>query len=79
MLDTKKDMLERFDYLYNFRRIIYFNRKSRKVFSIEAIEDHDENWLQARIREESSSQEWQFYFTKEPSKTVQQELLYELA
>lgn len=78
MLETKKDILERSDYDYNFRRMVYFNRKARKVFSVEAVEDHDESWLQARIEEENGPQEWRFYFTREPSQAVQQELVSEL-
>lgn len=77
-LETKKDILERSDYGYNFMRMVYFNRKAKKVFSVEAVEDHDENWLQARIAEENGSQEWKFYFTREPSQAVQRELVSEL-
>lgn len=79
MLATKKDMLERSGYVYNFRRRVYVNRKARKVFSVEAVEDHDEQWLQACIGEENGSPEWRFYFTKVPSEAVQQELVSELA
>ncbi len=78
MLETKKDILEHSGYVYNFRRMVYVNRKARKVFSVEAVEDHNAEWLQAHIGEENGSQEWRFYFTKAPSDAVRRELVSEL-
>ncbi|HOE12194.1 MAG TPA: hypothetical protein PLQ35_15240 [bacterium] len=42
----KDELLKNGGFMYNFHREIYFNRKTKKIFSIEAIEDHDKKWLQ---------------------------------
>ena len=40
-LAKKNDLLKNGGFLYDFRHQIYFNRKARKIFNIQAIEDHD--------------------------------------
>ncbi len=63
---------------YDFDREVYFNRRIHKVFSLEAIEDHDETWLKTRLEEEGSPEEWHFYFNTNPSQAVRSELVAEL-
>ena len=75
---AKRKLLEGAGYAYNFDRMIYVNRQSKKVFSIEAIEDNDELWLKKCIEEKNESQQWRFYFNFPPSEFVQQELLQKL-
>jgi hypothetical protein len=76
---TKKEILERAGYTYDFRRMVYYNRRTKKVFSVEAVKDNDEHWLQKRIGEENGLAEWRFYFRSEPSEAVKSELISELA
>jgi hypothetical protein len=76
---TKKEILERGGYTYDFRRMVYYNRRTMKVFSIEAIQDNDEHWLQKCIEEENGIAGWRFYFTSAPSEAVKRELVSELA
>ena len=47
----KQQTLEENGYVYNFRRMIYINHSSKKLFSYEAIRDHDLNWIKSRITE----------------------------
>ena len=44
-LRNKKEILEKANYRYHFMRSIYFNIKDKRVFSLEAIEDRDVDWL----------------------------------
>jgi hypothetical protein len=77
-LAEKRRLLEDAGYAYNFDRMIYVNRQSKKVFSIEAIEDNDESWLKKCIEEKNEGQQWRFYFNFPPSESVKQELLQKL-
>ena len=72
-VDTKSQILEDAGYAYGFDHAVYFNRKARKVFSVEFIEDHSEAELQERIREDTQG-EWRFYFNSPPAEAVKREL-----
>ena len=74
----KKEILEAAGYTYNFTRMVYFNRAARKVFSVEAVEDNTEDWLNQRIVEENGDGEWRFNFNVAPSDRVRRELVNEL-
>jgi hypothetical protein len=69
-MDSKENVLRLAGFRYNFDRMSYVNRASKKVFSVEAVEDHSEDWLVERIREANDSGEWQFYFNEPPSAAV---------
>ena len=78
-LDDKAQLLERSGYRYHFSREVYFNRRSRKVFSREAIEDYGQNWLEQKIAEKPpANSKWAFYFKKEPAPVVKDTLIAEL-
>lgn len=77
---TKKQILEDAGYAYSFDRSIYLNKNSRKVFSVEFIQDHGEAELESRINEPNpAADEWQFYFNSPPSDAVKRELIKVLA
>ena len=71
----KGEMLENAGYAYSFDRLSYINRRERKVFSVEFVQDHDEAELSRRINEPVSAGEWRFYFNTEPSPSVKIEFL----
>ena len=73
-LATKRQILEDAGYAYSFDRTIYVNRKTKKVFSVEYVEDHDEEWLKGRVGENTPGGKWQFYFNSGPSDAVKREL-----
>jgi hypothetical protein len=70
----KKDLLKNAGYRYDFERMLYFNRHDRKAFSIEYVDDHNEDDLERRIREEAGNNGWHFYFNAPPSDAVKREL-----
>jgi hypothetical protein len=75
----KQDLLRQAEYAYNFDRMVYFNRKAKKAFSVEFVEDHDEDELKRLIREGAETQGWQFYFNSAPAEAVKRELERALA
>ena len=74
----KKEILEKANYQYHFSRMIYFNRETKKIFSYEAIEDNDPDWLEQTINEDHDLNEWHFYFNEEPSGEIKSDILKEL-
>jgi len=73
-LATKGQILEDAGYAYNFDHIIYVNRNTKKAFSVQFVEDHDEEELKSRISENTQAGEWRFYFNSSPSEAVKREL-----
>jgi hypothetical protein len=72
---SKTHILEEAGYVFNFERGLYVNRAERKAFSVEFAEDHDEAEIEARITEPAPpSGEWCFYFNRQPSNGVRQQL-----
>ena len=74
----KKEILENANYAFMFKRDIYFNRKDKKIFSLEAIEDNDPNWLIEKINVLENDGEWRFFFNNAPSEKLKKEILKEL-
>ena len=66
----KKDILREAEYRYNFDRDIYFNRKAKKAFSLEFVDDKPESELRQRIQEPTDGSGWKFYFNHDPSEGV---------
>jgi hypothetical protein len=77
VMTPKGELLDENGFRYNFYRMAYINRSTKKVFSIEAIEDHPIEWLSAKIAERSND-DWQFYFNDPPSPAVIRDYVAEL-
>ena len=73
----KQHMLESAGYFYNFYRVVFVNREAKKVFSVQFVEDHDEERLEQCIRQETDGK-WTFYFNAPPDESVKRELEAEL-
>ena len=73
-LSDKKNLLNAEGYAYSFNRQVYYNRDSRKVFSLEFIEDHNTVNLRNHIHEYTNGQNWRFYFNEAPPNSVKREL-----
>ena len=73
-VDSKEQMLQQAGYTYSFDREIYFNRKAKKVFSVEFVMDHSEDDLQRSLSEKTEGEEWHFYFNAPPPEAVRSEL-----
>ena len=67
---TKEDLLKSHGYRYNFDMMHYVNRKTRRVFSLEYVEDHDAADLERLIMSELSGSGWQFIFNDAPSEST---------
>ncbi len=74
--DEKEKLLKTHGFVFQFRREIYYNPRMKKIFSIEAIDDHDLGWLKRQINETHSG--WRFYFDDMPSNVVMNEILQEI-
>jgi hypothetical protein len=73
-LDTKQHILDEAGFDYNFDRRVYFNRKSKKIFSVAFLEDKSEKEIKRLICDETGDKEWKFYFTGEPPESVRREV-----
>ena len=73
-LARKERVLRDAGYKYYFDRALYLNRKTKKAFSIEFVEDKPADELEQKIAEDTTGPGWHFFFTQEPSDAVQQEL-----
>ena len=70
----KSDILFEANYRYNFDRDLYVNRDAKKAFSAEFVDDHSEDELNRRIRENTNGNGWTFYFNSAPSEGVKRTL-----
>lgn len=75
-MNTKESLLKEAGYWYNFDRMSYINRRAKKVFAEETVEDNTEKWLAARIAEPNTTGDWQFY--DEPAVAVRRAFVAEL-
>ena len=73
-LTEKRTLLEDSGFAYEFDREVYYNRDTRKVFSVEFVEDHTPEQIRTRIDEYTEGQDWRFYFNEEPSNSIKREL-----
>lgn len=75
-MDAKEQLLNKAGYFYNFDRLAYINREKKKVFAVETVEDHSEDWLVRKIAEPNTTGDWKFY--DEPSLAVRRVFVAEL-
>jgi hypothetical protein len=73
-LAVKDQLLKDAGYVYKPDRELYINRKARKAFSIDFLEDKSPEEIARKIHEAAPSSEWTFIFTVEPSESVKREL-----
>ncbi len=73
-LMEKEQLLKKAGYSYKPDREVYVNRKARKVFSIDYLEDHDTKEIASKIQEDARGAKWTFIFNDEPSDSVKREL-----
>ena len=71
---TKQQILDNAGFTYNFDREIYVNRKTRKIFSVDFVEDNDKETLQRSVDEPTNGKKWRFYFNGELPPAVRREI-----
>lgn len=74
---SKISILKQAGYKYHFDRGIYYNIKSKKIFSEVAVDDNGEKWLKDNITENNNN-EWRCYFNIEPDKVKINEILKDI-
>lgn len=74
-MSRKEEILWQAGYRYNFDRMAYVNRKAKKVFGVEYVADHPEEWLAEKIAEVGDSDEWQVYTNERLSPRVYRDLV----
>jgi microcompartment protein CcmK/EutM len=65
---SKEKILGEAGYVYNFERMVYLNRKTKKVLIAEFVEDHNEDCLQECLAQDSNGAGWRFYFNRPPQR-----------
>ncbi len=73
-LMEKEQLLTKAGYSYEPNREVYVNRKARKAFSVDYLEEHDTKEIARKIQEATRGAKWTFIFNKEPSDWVKREL-----
>jgi hypothetical protein len=73
-LAEKARILDEAGYKYVLDRSIYFNRRTRKIFSVEFIEDTSADKLQQLVNGHANGGDWSFHFNTPPSASVKREL-----
>lgn len=74
LTESKARLLDEAGYAYSFDRQMYVNRKTKKVFSVEFIQDHNEDQIRKRIEARTAGTEWQFNFNGRLAESVKREL-----
>ncbi len=74
-LATKQQILDSAGYDYNFDREVYFNRSTKKIFSIDFLEQNDGPEIERSINEKTNGRGWRFYFLKEPAQSVKRQIM----
>ena len=74
-LTTRKThILDDAGYAYSFDRELYINRKTKKAFSVDYVDDHSEERIREDISEHTDGLNWKFYFNSTPSDGIKREL-----
>ena len=74
LTESKTDILDEAGYAYSFDRQMYINRKAKKAFSVEFVQDHTEDQIRKYVQKYADGLAWQFYFNTPPSEAVKHEL-----
>jgi hypothetical protein len=70
----KENLLEEAGYRFSIERASWVNRKAKKIFSIQAVEDHSEEWVREKIQERTDG-DWHLYFNEPPSPSVRSQVI----
>lgn len=62
---NKGKILKKEGFGYHLRLGLYINEESRKIFSLQALDEFGTDWLVEKINEPSLEDDWQLYFIDE--------------
>lgn len=73
-LAAKEQLLKEAGYTYRPDREAYINRRTRKIFSVDFLEEHEPDEIASKIREATPDNEWTFIFNQQPTDSMKREL-----
>jgi hypothetical protein len=73
-LAVKEQLLKEAGYTYRPDREAYINRRARKIFSVDFLEEHEPEEIASKIREATPGNEWTFIFNQQPTDSMKREL-----
>lgn len=73
-VSVKENLLEEAGYRYSIERASWVNRQTKKIFSVEAVKDHSEEWVREKLRERTDG-DWHFYFNEAPPPSARQQII----
>jgi hypothetical protein len=73
-LAVKEQLLKEAGYTYRPDREAYINRRARKIFSVDFLEEHEPDEIASKIREATPDNEWTFIFNQQPTDSMKREL-----
>lgn len=76
--NDKELILKTARYVYNFDRMAYYNRATRKAFTVEWVDDKDADDLRHALAEPNDSDSWKVYAEPLPPQSVINEFLAEI-
>ena len=74
----KEQILKSARYVYNFDRMAYYNRATKKAFSVEWVDDKDVEDVLRALAEPNDSDGWQLYAEPRPPQSVINEFLAQI-
>lgn len=74
----KEAILKAAGYVYNFDRMTYYNRATRKAFSVDWVDNKRVEDLRRALDEPNDSDGWQLYAEPRPPQSVINEFLAEI-
>lgn len=72
--NEKTNLLDSSGYAYNFDRMMYINRRDRKAFSFEYVDDNPKSAIETKIMERNGDGDWLFYTSLPMSEGTKKEL-----
>lgn len=78
VMTDNEQILKAARYVYNFDRMAYYNRATRKAFTVVWVEDHAEEELRRALDEPNDSDGWKVYAEPQPPQSVINEFLAEI-
>lgn len=78
LMVDKESILKAARYVYNFDRMAYYNRATKKAFAAEWVDDNDVTDLHRALAEPNDSDGWKVYAEPQPPQSVINEFLAEI-
>jgi len=78
LMVDKESILKAARYVYNFDRMAYYNRATKKAFTVDWVDDKDVDDLRRALAEPNDSDGWKVYAEPQPPQSVINQFLAEI-